>query len=235
MGEGVVGRADKRDVAVQAVCCDTPARKPLDRQGDRHAGCARSAFEVVRLTPTSQPNRQSESLKREVQFFSKRANVHPKWFAQSEHLDKPAVRTIRDDKFLQRSHNASMSRSPKSTEQYDDLRQASGWFLAAWRAERRLTLQELAVAMNTSRGQVSDLENGAVNKRGVQTRYNRDWLELACKALDVSAGDLIDTNPFREKPRFAAVRRAFPDLADGQVEQLVRFAEVMETGKVEAA
>jgi transcriptional regulator with XRE-family HTH domain len=120
-----------------------------------------------------------------------------------------------------------MARSPKSPEAYDKLRQESGWYLAAWRAHRNLTLETLAVAMETSRGQISDLENGATNKKGVQTRYNRDWLEKACAALEVAAGDLIDTNPFREEPRFAAIKRAFPELSSQDVEQLVFFADGM--------
>jgi len=109
-----------------------------------------------------------------------------------------------------------MARKPKvrPVEDYDRLREASGWYLAAYRDRAGLSLEALADEMGTSRGQISDLENGAVNKRGIRTRYNRDWLELACKALNVVAGDLLDTNPFREDPKFAALRRAYPSLTD---------------------
>lgn len=190
----------------------------------------------MNLTTALQTDFGAKGLQREPEFFSKRSDVHAPWFAQSEHSSKSDVRTIRDDRLLRRSQNASMPRAPQSAEKYDELRSRSGWYLGAWRTFRRLTLQDLATAMNTSRGQVSDLENGATNKRGVQTRYNRDWLELACAALDVSAGDLIDTNPLREEPRYAAVRRAFPDLNQDDLDQLVGFADVMRgRGRDEAA
>lgn len=109
-----------------------------------------------------------------------------------------------------------MARKPKvrPIEEYDRLREESGWYLAAYRDRAGLSLEALADEMKTSRGQVSDLENGAVNKRGIRTRYNRDWLESACKALEVAAGDLLDTNPFREDPKFAALRRVYPGLTD---------------------
>lgn len=123
------------------------------------------------------------------------------------------------------SHNANMAKKLKQPEHYDALKEVSGWYLAAWRDLRGLSQQALADEMETSKGQVSDLENGAINKKGQQTRYNRDWLEKACKALDVAAGDLIDTNPAREGAKFAALRRAFPGLSDQDAEMVSRLAE----------
>jgi transcriptional regulator with XRE-family HTH domain len=79
-----------------------------------------------------------------------------------------------------------MARAPKDPAHYDELREVSGWYLSAWRSFRNLTLQDLAAEMETSRGQVSDLENGATNS----------------KARDVAAGDLIDTNPYSSEPRY---------------------------------
>lgn len=95
-----------------------------------------------------------------------------------------------------------MAKKAKSPEHYDDLKRKSGWYLAAWRDYRGLNQLDLAEAIGTSKSVVSDLENGAINKRNIQTRYNRDWLEKSCEALGVTAGDLIDTNPFTSKPRF---------------------------------
>lgn len=129
-----------------------------------------------------------------------------------------------DDRFGARSHNANMAKKPKSADHYDRLRKSSGWHLAAWREFRGLSQQALADEMETSKGQVSDLENGAVNTKGVQTRFNRDWLEKACRALDVAAGDLIDTNPYAEEPRFAALRRAFPGLRTDDLETMTDLA-----------
>lgn len=118
-----------------------------------------------------------------------------------------------------------MAKKMKSPEHYDELKAVSGWYLAAWRDLRGLSQQTMADAMETSKGQISDLENGAVNKKGIPTRYNRDWLEKACAALEVAAGDLLDTNPAREEPKFAALRRAFPGLSDQDAETVSRLAD----------
>ncbi|MFC7378238.1 helix-turn-helix domain-containing protein [Brevundimonas sp. GCM10030266] len=118
-----------------------------------------------------------------------------------------------------------MAKKLKPADHYDDLKQASGWYLAAWRDVKGLSQQALADAMETSKGQVSDLENGAINKKGQQTRYNRDWLEKACAALEVAAGDLLDTNPAREEPKYAALRRAFPGLSEKDAETVSRLAD----------
>lgn len=115
-----------------------------------------------------------------------------------------------------------MARAPKSPSHYAELRARSGWYAAAWRSYRGLSQQELADELQTSKGQVSDLETGA------KTRFNRDWLEKWCAALDVRAGDLIDTNPFAETPRFAAMKRAFPSLSEQDVGALVQMAEALE-------
>lgn len=171
----------------------------------------------------------SEGFLRQPEFFAKRDDVHALKFAQSEHLDKAFVRTVRDDRKSVRSHNPNMARKPKvrPVEEYDRLREASGWYLAAYRDRAGLSLEALADEMETSRGQISDLENGAVNKRGIKTRYNRDWLEAACKALDIAAGDLLDTNPFREDPKFAALRRAYPSLSEKDLDAVKAVADTM--------
>lgn len=120
-----------------------------------------------------------------------------------------------------------MAKRPLSVEEYDRLKSQSGWYLRAYRDRAGLSLESLAEEMGTSKGQVSDLENGAVNKKGVRTRYNRDWLESACVALGVAAGDLLDTNPFREEPKFAALRRVFPGLTATDAESVAVLADSM--------
>ena len=122
-----------------------------------------------------------------------------------------------------------MARKPRTrpVEEYDRLREVSGWYFAAYRDLAGLSLEAAAEAMETSKGQISDLENGATNKRGIQTRYNRDWLEKACAAFNVAAGDLLDTNPFREDRRFAALRRAYPGLSDNDLETVKAVADTM--------
>ena len=200
------------------------ARQLLDGEGYGDAGRAPPGLKVVNGAAALQPDGVSKRVEREAEFFAERADVHTSSFAQSEHSGKPRVRTIRDDTPSLRSHNASMARAPKDPAHYDELRDVSGWYLSAWRSFRNLTLQDLAAEMDTSRGQVSDLENGATNSRGIQTRYNRDWLEKACKALDVAAGDLIDTNPYSSQPRF---RSTGADI-------LAAWAEIPEESRAQA-
>lgn len=118
-----------------------------------------------------------------------------------------------------------MARKAKDPKHYDKLRKASGWYAAAWRDYRQMTLQDVADALNSSRGQVSDLETGA------KTRFNRDWLEQMCTVYEVAAGDLIDTNPFSAEPRFDAMRRAFPGLNDADLSILTDMADAIERRK----
>lgn len=184
------------------------------------------------MTFGAQADAGSESLLRQTHFFSKRCDVHEREFAQSEHLRKRLVRTTTDDTERSGSHNANMAKKLKTPEHYDELKAKSGWYLAAWRDLAGLNQATLAEAMGTSKGQLSDLETGAINSRGVQTRYNRDWLEKACSALNVAAGDLLDTNPARDEPRFAALKRAFPGLSEKDAEAVSRLADDLRTRAV---
>lgn len=118
-----------------------------------------------------------------------------------------------------------MARKAKDPKHYDKLRKASGWYAAAWRDYRQMTLQDVADAINSSRGQVSDLETGA------KTRFNRDWLEQMCAVYDVAAGDLIDTNPFSELPKYDAIKRAFPGLNDDDLGVLTDMAAAIKRRK----
>lgn len=109
------------------------------------------------------------------------------------------VRNLRDDFASGGSHNAAMAKKPRKPrlEQYDAYREASGWYLAAWRDTRGLTLEDLAGEVGTSKGVVSDLETGALRSNGqLAQRFNKDDLAKFCRALDVTAGFLIDVNPF---------------------------------------
>jgi len=108
-----------------------------------------------------------------------------------------------DDSAGRCSHNAGMALRPKKPPsatrmvEYAELKKASGWYLAAWRDFRNLTLQEVADEVGTSRGNVHDLETGRVRSGGKPpARYNRDWADLMAKALGTTPGHLIDTNPF---------------------------------------
>lgn len=115
----------------------------------------------------------------------------------------------------------------RDSAEYDTLRERSGWYAAAWRDYRNLSLQDLADELGTSRSYLSDMETGAVDKQGKQKRFNRDWLDRFCKALDVRAGDLIDTNPFNQDPRFAAIQAAYPMLDDTDRDALASMVETL--------
>lgn len=208
---------NERDVRVQIGRCDPAARDLFDLNGDPDAGRLAS-LEFTDLTLAPQTNPQGERRLREAQVFSEGCDIHAQRFAHSEPQGKRFVRYAPDDFFRPGSQNANMAKKEKSAKHYAELRDRSGWYAAAWRDYRKLSQQEIADEVGTSKGQVSDLETGA------KTRFNKDWLEKWCRALDVAAGDLIDVNPFVEEPRFAAMRRAFPGLSGGDVEALAEMA-----------
>ena len=103
-----------------------------------------------------------------------------------------------------RSHNAGMAIRPRKqpTQQrlaeYETLKQSSGWYMAAWRDFRGLTLQDLADEVNTSRGNLHDLETGRERSGGKPpARYNRVWADAIAAVLATTPGHLIDVNPYK--------------------------------------
>lgn len=118
---------------------------------------------------------------------------------------------------------ADMPRRKKTPEQYDTIRQESGWFLAAWRDFRGLSQQELADEMGTSKSVVSDLEVAPTKRSGAKVRFNRDNLDAAAKALRISPGFLIDVNPFRIHEEALAVLQAMDAMDDATREQVARM------------
>lgn len=102
------------------------------------------------------------------------------------------------------SHNANMPKRPRkqrTQEQLEAYKEASGWYLAAWRDYRGLTLEELAEEVGTSKGVVSDLETGAKRANGqLAQRFNKDDVSRFAKALDTTGGFLLDMNPFTVDP-----------------------------------
>lgn len=98
---------------------------------------------------------------------------------------------------------AKRSRSPR-LEKHREYRERSGWWLAAWRDYAKLSLEELAEEMETSKGQVSDLETGSG-----QARYNRNWMEKAASALKIPQGYLMDVNPFEADPVLESMLAAY--------------------------
>ncbi len=126
----------------------------------------------------------------EAQFNAEVCDLHGSVFAYCEHRGNRRVRNTRADNPQRLSHNANMAKRELGPVDYEALREASGWYAAAWRDFKKITQQELADEVGSSRGQISDLETGA------KTRYNRDWVRKFSEALDVRPGFLIDVNPF---------------------------------------
>jgi transcriptional regulator with XRE-family HTH domain len=114
------------------------------------------------------------------------------------------VRSLANDRRGVFSHTANVAkRTPKAltAEEYRALKVASGWYLKAWRHYRLLSLDELAAEVGTSKGAVSDFENGKGQ------RFNRDNLEQFARALNTEVGFLVDLNPFTVSPEWMDISR----------------------------
>lgn len=93
------------------------------------------------------------------------------------------------------------------------LQQRTGWFLAAWRDYRGMTLEKLAAEVETTKGQISALESGR------PAQYNREWVEKFSLALKCDPHELIGVNPFLRAQQEAKRREEVAKLADELVEK----------------
>jgi transcriptional regulator with XRE-family HTH domain len=120
---------------------------------------------------------------------------------------------------------AKRPRNPR-TEHHEAFKEASGWYLAAWRDKRGLTLEELAAEVQTSKGMVSDLETGALKSNGERAqRYNADWVIKFAKALDTSGGFLIDVNPYGHETDLAEVTDGYRKLQEADRQAVLGLVE----------
>ncbi len=129
---------------------------------------------------------------------------------------------------------AKRPRKPRQLEQYEAYKQASGWYLAAWRDHRGLTLDELAAEMETSKGFISDLETGAVDKDGKRRRYNSDLLAKAAAAVDTTMGFLVDVNPFTVDGDFTRRVSMIRELDARDRDEVFRLADTLARRRGEA-
>lgn len=181
----------------------------------------------MNLATALQTDLSCEGLKGEAQLFAKRCDVHAQEFAHGKHLGKRDVRRWLNDDLLIVSHNANMAKRKGRHDLYDQYRAASGWYLAAWRDFKGLTLEALAEEIGSSKGYVSDLETGAARPDRPIRRFNRDLVESMSKALGTTGGRLIDVNPFEidaEADQFGAIMRG---LDPTQREALINLASNM--------
>lgn len=61
-------------------------------------------------------------------------------------------------------------------------------FLRQWREDRQHTLESLAIELGTTKGTISQLENG-------KRRLNSTWLKKLATALHCEPGDILSTDP----------------------------------------
>lgn len=75
--------------------------------------------------------------------------------------------------------------------EYSGMSKPHPFYLKQWRKHRGLTQQLLADRLETSKGYISDLENG-------KRRYNQDVLEALAYALMCEPADLLMRDPTNE-------------------------------------
>lgn len=124
-------------------------------------------------------------------------------------------------------HTFSMARRPRSNRSalYEGYRKDSGWWLAAWRDFKNLTLTDLAADLGRSVGYVSDLETGAHRPGRAPSRFNKDIVEEVSQALGVPPGRLLDVNPFEWDERQHQLAEIFGRLDEGDRAAIFQMAE----------
>ena len=121
---------------------------------------------------------------------------------------------------------AKRLRKPRPPELLEDYRRESGWWLAAWRDFKGLTLDELAIEVGTSKGVVSDLETGAKRAGGQRAqRFKSDQLGAYARALGITEGRLLELNPFTQTPEREEVATLLGRLDDAELKMVRDLAE----------
>ncbi|WP_341020730.1 helix-turn-helix transcriptional regulator [Brevundimonas diminuta] len=110
---------------------------------------------------------------------------------------------------------------------YEAYRDASGWWLAAWRDFRGLTLEDLADELGRTKGYVSDIETGAARGGRPATRFNRDTVDQMARALGTTGGRLIDVNPYEMDERANQIETIFRDLDPASRDAVIQMAQTL--------
>jgi transcriptional regulator with XRE-family HTH domain len=110
---------------------------------------------------------------------------------------------------------------------YAEYRERSGWYLAAWRDHARLTLEELAAELESSKGYVSDLETGASRPGRSPPRFNRDLVEKLSKIFGTTGGRLIDVNPFLMWEGAGSLEETIQRLGDEDRRRVLDMAQAL--------
>lgn len=133
-------------------------------------------------------------------------------FANHEQDCKRKVRTPANDMIFDASHYANMKKSKTKKDVSQGVH-----YLREWREFRKMTQDELAAAVKTSKSVISEKES---SKRGLSNK----WLERLAPALKVQKGWLLERNPAdigadlleiwgeipaKERPRVLAILETF--------------------------
>jgi transcriptional regulator with XRE-family HTH domain len=117
----------------------------------------------------------------------------------------------------------------RDIETLEDLRRTSGWYLAAWRQYRRLSLDDLAAEAGTTKSALSELENGVVRKNGTKPRWNRDTLAALVDALGITEGMMFDVNPYTANPEWMAQYDALRSQGDRKAVTALGLVDALPT------
>lgn len=204
------------------------AAEGLQVERDRYARRRLASLDLAEVPPTAETGEARHPFQGKAQIF---ANIgeggHGQKFAHAEHNGKPNVRHHRTDTADECSHIPNMAAKPRKARHdlYEAYRAKSGWYLAAWRDHAGLTLEDLADELGMSKGYVSDLETGAQRENRPPTRFNRDLVEKAAKAVGTTGGRLIDINPFTLTERLERLNSAVALLDDAGQDAVLELAE----------
>ena len=119
-------------------------------------------------------------------------------------------------------------RNARTVEQLEEYRSASGWYLAAWRDFRGLTLESLASELGSTKGYVSDLETGVRRNGRPATRYNRDLVDSISALLGITGGHLLDLNPYRERDDKMKLTDMMASMAPANIKALIQISKVLD-------
>lgn len=92
-------------------------------------------------------------------------------------------------------------------------------FFKEWRKHRGLTQQQVAEALDSSSGYVSDMENG-------KRRYNQDTLEQLAEVFACTTADLLSRNPLKPDPE-AAVTEMFHHLGEDRQKDWLEYGRFL--------
>lgn len=214
-------------------------RQLLNLKRHTDAGADLPRLQVADMTLAGQSDAGGEGLLRERQTLAKSGDflaldairmrsVHAVRFAHAERFGNSYFRHGLNDAAARGSYDANMAsyaRKTRPIEVYEAFRQASGWYLAAWRDFSGLTLDDMSAELGHSKGYISDLETGAVRAGRPPTRFNRDLIEKVARVVNTTGGRLIDVNPFTMWEHAERLDETLARLPDGDRAAVLDMAE----------